>query len=111
LHSAASKVNPVDEARKSRSPLLTWTLLGAAVCAAVGAAAAVARWRYQTAIAADSDLAGDAAVPDEPSRPVPPANTRVPGSTGPDGRPAMSPDDPRTDTGTNSDGRVSSPGW
>jgi hypothetical protein len=58
LRSTARQVAPADTRSTRRSSILTWSLLGAAIAAALGAAAAVARYRYSTAIDADSE-AGD----------------------------------------------------
>jgi hypothetical protein len=74
LHSTARQVTP-PEARSSKRSVLTWSLLGAAVLTALGAAAAAARYRYRAAIAADSesadeevlaDSAGSQAAPNSP---------------------------------------------
>jgi trimeric autotransporter adhesin len=59
LRSTAERVRPVEEAPKRRVPsALTWSLLGAAVLAALGAAAALVRYRYRTAMATDSEDEG-----------------------------------------------------
>ena len=44
--------------------MLTWSLLGASILAALGAGAAVARYRYRTAIAADSETADEEVMAD-----------------------------------------------
>jgi hypothetical protein len=63
LRSTARQVRPVDP-RGSRKTVLTWSLLGAAILAAVGAGAAVAVYRYRTAIAADSEPADEEVMAD-----------------------------------------------
>ena len=55
LHNTARQVAPVET--KKRSSILTWSLLGGAILAALGAAAAVVRYRYREAIAADTEPA------------------------------------------------------
>ncbi|MCW2897172.1 MAG: hypothetical protein JWO75_6661 [Actinomycetia bacterium] len=59
LHTTARQVSPADTTRSKRSSMLTWSLLGAAILAALGAAAAAARYRYRAAIAADSEVADE----------------------------------------------------
>ena len=63
LHSTARQVNPVDEMvmakSTSKSSVMTWSLLGLAVCAAMGAAAAMVRYRYQSAISSDTEPADE----------------------------------------------------
>ena len=59
LHNTARQVRPVDTTKSKRSSMLTWSLLGGAVLAALGAAAAVVRYRYREAIAADSESADE----------------------------------------------------
>jgi trimeric autotransporter adhesin len=53
LKKTARQVKPSNG--RSKRSVLGWTALGAAILAAVGAGAAVARYRYRTAIAADSE--------------------------------------------------------
>src|ERR1700761_8216239 len=57
LRTTARQVRPTDMRKSKRSSILTWSLLGAAVLAGLGAAAVLVRYRYQTAIAADSEPA------------------------------------------------------
>jgi hypothetical protein len=66
LHTTARQVSPADTKRSKRSSMLTWSLLGAAILAALGAAAAAARYRYRAAIAADSEVA-DEEMPADPA--------------------------------------------
>jgi hypothetical protein len=66
LHTTARQVSPADTTRSKRSSMLTWSLLGAAILAALGAAAAAARYRYRAAIAADSEVA-DEEMPADPA--------------------------------------------
>lgn len=82
LHSTARQVNPVDTTiTKKRPSVLTWSVLGAAILAAVGAAAAVVRYRYRTAIAADSETADEEVIVDstdsQAAAPVNPDGTRT----------------------------------
>ncbi len=57
LHNTARQITPTEP--KKRSSVITWSLLGAAILAALGAAAAAARYRYRAAIAADSETADE----------------------------------------------------
>jgi hypothetical protein len=69
LHTTARQVSPADMKRSKRSSMLTWSLLGAAILAALGAAAAAARYRYRAAIAADSEVAGEEMLADSAGSP------------------------------------------
>jgi hypothetical protein len=89
LHSTADQVSPEDTRKKGRS-MITWSLLAAAVLAALGAAGVVVRKRFQDAMAADSEVDAEAVAVEETGTP---ADTT---STG-------------TDAGVN--GRVSTSGW
>jgi hypothetical protein len=93
LRSTASQVRPEEVARSKRSSLLTWSLLGFAVAAALGAAATLARYRYRAAIAADSEPVDEEVLGD--------STGSQPASTTPGQAP--------TETPVN--GRVASPGW
>ncbi len=71
LHSTAEQVRPADVKSKKTS-ILTWSVLGAAILAALGAAAAAARYRYRAAIAADSEAADEEVLGDSAgSQPAP----------------------------------------
>lgn len=93
LRSAARQVSPVEPKSKKRSAL-TWSLLGAAVAAGLGAAAVLVRYRYRAAIAADSEIADEEAAKGRPS------------TADPDGTAKK---DPNADTSVN--GRVTTSGW
>lgn len=101
LRTTARQVSPPDTSNSKRT-VLTWTALGAAIAAALGAAAAVVRYRYRAAIAADSETADDEVSGDSTDSKAAPVT--------PDGtRPAAAmPKDPSTETSVN--GRVSSTG-
>jgi hypothetical protein len=73
LRSTARQVRPADQTSSKRS-ILTWSMLGAAVLAAVGAGAAVARYRYRTAIAADSETADEEVMADSSGSQAAPAS-------------------------------------
>jgi len=95
LRSTAQQVRPQDM-RKNNNKVrsaLTWSALGAAVLAALGAAAAVFKKRYQDATAADTEA--DAAEPTAPQADAAKAEADPPAAG--------------TDTGVN--GRVSTSGW
>jgi trimeric autotransporter adhesin len=64
LRNTARQVRPAEPASSKRSPMLTWSVLGASILAALGAAAAVGRYRYRTAIAADSETADEEVMAD-----------------------------------------------
>lgn len=55
LRDAAEQVKPPDQRRSKMRSALTWSIFGAAIAAALGAAAAVIRKRYQSAMAADTE--------------------------------------------------------
>lgn len=115
LRSTARQVRPMDTmdtvdtvdatSTTKRSSMLIWSVLGAAILAALGAVAAMARYRYRTAIAADSETA-DEVFPDPAGSQAATVN-----SDGTRPTPAMpaDPDDPDAETSVN--GRVSTPGW
>ncbi|HEX3515735.1 MAG TPA: hypothetical protein VHT26_17220 [Trebonia sp.] len=103
LRTTARQVSPVEVKRSKRSSMLTWSLLGAAILAALGAAAAVARYRYRAEIAAESESADEEMLADSAdSRTAPPS---------PDGtRPAAgNPKDQDSETSVN--GQVTASGW
>jgi hypothetical protein len=101
LRSTARQIRPADT-RSKRSSILTWSLLGAAILAALGATAAVARY-YRTAIAADSETADEEVMADSEGSQAAPA--------GPDGKKPA--DAKSNDQGaeTSVNGRVTSSGW
>ena len=107
LRSTARQVQPAD-AKSSRKAILTWSVLGAAILAAVGAGVAVARYRYRTAIAADSERADEEVMADSSGSQAAPVN---PDGTPPtDAKPAdANPTDQGTETSVN--GRVTATGW
>jgi len=78
LRNTARQVRPPEPASSKRSSMLTWSVLGASILAALGAAAAAARYRYRSAIAADSETADEEVMADSsgsqaapvPRRPV-----------------------------------------
>jgi hypothetical protein len=103
LRTTARQVSPVDTKSPKRSSMLTWSLLGAAVLAAAGAAAAVMRYRYRTAIAADSEPADEEVMADSTDSKEAPADPDAPRP------PATMPPDQGAETSVN--GRVTTPGW
>ena len=107
LRSTARQVRPVDT-RSSRKTVLTWSVLGAAILAAVGAGVAVARYRYRTAIAADTEPADEEVMADSAGSQAAPV---TPDGTLPaDAKPTdTKPTDPGTETSVN--GRVTATGW
>ncbi|HXT89520.1 MAG TPA: hypothetical protein VN714_09710 [Trebonia sp.] len=107
LHSTARQVAPVDTRASKKSSIMTWSLLGGAILAAVGAAAAVVRYRYRAAIEADSepadeevlgDSTGSQAAAESPDA----ANTKAAMPTDPKRA-------PKDETSVN--GRVTASGW
>jgi hypothetical protein len=73
LQNTARQVRPAEPTRSKRSSMLTWSLLGASILAALGAGAAVARYRYRTAIAADSETADEEVMADSAGSQAAPA--------------------------------------
>jgi hypothetical protein len=67
LRTTARQVSPPAKKSSKRSPVLTWSVLGAAILAALGAAAAAVRYRYRSAIAADSEAADEEVPADSPA--------------------------------------------
>jgi hypothetical protein len=103
LRTTARQVRPADRRSSKRSSIVTWSLLGAAVIAAVGAAAAIARYRYQTAIAADSEPADEEVAADSTDSQAGPVNS--------DGSPSPATTPPDKSTETSVNGRVTASGW
>ena len=92
LKKTARQVKPSNG--NSKRKVLAWTAFGAAILAAVGAGAALARYRYRAAMTADSDRPG----------------SDRPGSKAEDGQNApASPVDTNADTSVN--GRVTTSKW
>jgi hypothetical protein len=94
LHSTADQVSPVDTRKRGRS-MITWSLLAAAVLAALGAAGVIVRKRFQDAMAADSEVDAEAVAVEGTGTPAEGATTDTASAS--------------TDAGVN--GRVSSSGW
>ena len=101
LHSTADQVRPAEAKPTKKTSILTWSVLGAAILAALGAAAAAARYRYRAAIAADSEAADEEEVLGDSagSQPAPVTPDEA----------DSKPKDTGNDTSVN--GRVSSSGW
>jgi hypothetical protein len=102
LRTTARQVRPTDTRKSKRSSVLLWSLLGAAVLTALGAGAAMVRYRYQAAIAADSESADEEVMADSTDSQAAPAS---PGGTR---SPAATPTDKSTETSVN--GRVTASG-
>jgi hypothetical protein len=115
LRSTASQVRPVDARKTKRSSILTWSLLGAAVAAAMGAAAVLVRYRYRTAIDADSEMADEEVLGDSTGSQAAPLSADRSRPAAPSPRDPRDPskepsrNDPTTETSVN--GRVASSGW
>jgi hypothetical protein len=103
LHNTARQVSPADPKRSKRSSMLIWSVLGAAIVAALGAAAAMARYRYRAEISAESEDADDEVLPDSTGSQTAPAN--------PDGTRPASEKHKDQDTETSVNGRVTASGW
>ena len=83
--------------------MLTWSVLGAAIVAALGAGAAVARYRYRTAIAADSETADEEVMADSSGSQAAPVSAD--GTQPADAKPKDQ------DAETSVNGRVTATGW
>jgi hypothetical protein len=89
LRSTAHRVRPVEVAPRRRVPsAVAWSLLGAAVLAAIGAAAALVRFRYRTEMATDTDddMVSPAARMDESMQNASAGGTTESGETSVNGR-------------------------
>ena len=102
LHSTARQVTP-PEAKSSKRSVVTWSLLGAAILAALGAAAAAARYRYRAAIEADSEAADEEVLADSAGSQAAPnsADGTRPTAEKPKGQ----------DAETSVNGQVTASGW
>lgn len=107
LHNTARQVRPVDTTKSKRSSMLTWSLLGGAILAALGAAATVVRYRYREAIAADSESADEEVLGDSTGSQ---AAAETPDGASPK---ATMPKDPKKapNDETSVNGRVTTSGW
>jgi hypothetical protein len=85
LRTTARQVSPADTTSSKRS-MLTWSVLGASILAAAGAAAVLVRYRYRAAIAADSETADEEVIAD--SSASPPTPTSPDGARSKVGKPA-----------------------
>ena len=103
LHSTARQVTPPEPKSSKRSSVVTWSLLGAAILAALGAGAAAARYRYRAAIEADSEAA-DEEVPGDSA-----GSQAAPNS--PDGTQPMAEKPKGQDAETSVNGQVTASGW
>ena len=101
LRTTARQVSPADTRRSTKRSVLTWSVLGASILAALGAAGALIRYRYRAAIAADSETADEEVLAD--SSDSQPAPASPDGARSKVGKPA----EQGTDTSVN--GRVSAP--
>jgi hypothetical protein len=102
LRSTAQQVAP--EPQKSGRAWLKWTMLGAGIAAGIGAAAALMRYRFRAAIAADSETADEEVMADSTgsqAAPVDPDTGTVP--------PGVT--DTGPDSSANGNGRVRASGW
>ncbi len=88
------------EPQKSSRTWLKWTMLGVGIAAGLGAAAALMRYRFRAAIAADSEIADEEVMADSTGSQAAPAD---PDATPPTGT------EPGTDSSAN--GRVKASGW
>ena len=103
LRTTARQISPADMKSSKRYSVLTWSLLGAAILAALGAAAAVARYRYQAAIAADSERADEEVLADSSGSKAAPVS--------PDGTQPTDGKAKDQDAETSVNGRVTTTGW
>jgi hypothetical protein len=100
LRSTAQQVAP--EPQKSGRTWLKWTMLGAGIAAGLGAAAALMRYRFRAAIAAD-EIADEEVMADSTGSQAAPVNPDAAAGTSADGT------EPGTDSSAN--GRVKASGW
>jgi trimeric autotransporter adhesin len=103
LRTTARQVTPPETKSSKRSSILLWSVLGAAIVAALGAAAAMFRYRYRAEIAVESEESDEEVLTDSAGSQTAPAS---PDSTRPTGG---KPKDQDTETSVN--GRVTASGW
>jgi hypothetical protein len=106
LQTAADKVSP-PAAKSSKKTILLWSALGAGIAAGLAAAAALVRFRYRAAIAADSETADEEVLSDSTggqAAPVTPDTAAADADKPAEGTDAA----PGTDTSVN--GRVNATG-
>ena len=101
LRATARQVNP-PKATRSKKTVLTWSVLGAAILAALGAGAAVVRYRYRAAIAADSETADEEVLADSSGSQAAPDSADTQSA-------ASKPEGQGDETSVN--GRVTTSGW
>jgi len=108
LRTTARQVSPADTTTSKRS-VVTWSVLGAAVLAALGAAAAVMRYRYRAAISAETETADETETASEEV--LGDSTGSQPASASPDDAEfeAAKPTVQSPETPVN--GRVTTPGW
>ena len=103
LRSTARQVSPAPAKSSKRSSMLIWSVLGAAILAALGAAAAMFRYRYRAEIAAESEEADEEVLADSAGGQAAPA--------GPDSTRAAAGKSKDQDTETSVNGQVTASGW
>ena len=101
LRTTARQVSPADTRRSTKRSVLTWSVLGASILAALGAAAALFRYRYRAAIAADSETADEEVLAD--------SSDSQPAPASPDGARSKAGKPAEQGTETSVNGRVSAP--
>jgi hypothetical protein len=108
LRSTARQVSPADTTTSKRS-VVTWSVLGAAVLAALGAAAAVMRYRYRAAIAAETETADETET--ESEEVLGDSTGSQPASASPDDAESEAAKPTVQSPETPVNGRVTTPGW
>jgi hypothetical protein len=105
LQTTAQQVKPVEPASSKRN-VLKWSMLAAGIVAGLGAAAAIVRFRFRAAIAADSETADEEVIVDSTGSQTTPVTAETTPAAGAD---QATPADPGADTSSN--GRVKATGW
>jgi trimeric autotransporter adhesin len=100
LRSTADQVRPVETS--SKRSVLTWAMLAAGIVAGLGAAAALVRYRFRAAIAADSETADEEVLADSTGSQAAPVT--------PDASTPASTSATESATDTSANGRVKSSG-
>jgi hypothetical protein len=109
LRSTAQQVRPEDVTQKKSRSLLTWSVLGAAVLATAGAAAALVKYRYRSSVRVETDEEFGSVSPAGAQGGTSGAQPATPTTAASQGSGDSAPEG--ADAGVNGQGQVSTSGW